>query len=396
MAQRRKAGGTGEERRADDFDEVVLGAAKQEPPDQQRHTSETDSRPELGETVGSGWVVTLALALFLYSLLLALDYPVGRWAQSVGGLGGWAALFPPAADEWSWRLPEPLIRVPVGGSAEPRVESAFLSPPEGSAPLTLAGSRPVKALGPEERAAAERAAAARGEAFNPTDDAMATDLPVVMRSLLSAADWPALSRWTPDHIARHMPTIRPHISARPAIRMHTAAAPMGRLEGVQWPRPWEERELPTAEFLRGEHPRAYLFLHDEQLPRALREDLGKRPRCCRHLGCILQRVPAVFVACPRRAGAAQRALPQARGAQRLVRLRGRHHPDPLRRSAQHLPPDRRAEARHPLPRRQPRRSLRLPAAAPCKPSRLMLGPRAGCLLALGSSLGLVGTASSRR
>ena len=296
MAQRRKAGGTGEERRAD-LNEVVLGAAKQEPADQQQRTSETDSRAELGDTVGSGWVVTLALALFLYNLLLALDYPVGRWAQSVGALGGWAALFPPAADEWSWRLPEPLIRVPLGGSAEPRVESAFLSPPEGSALLTLAGSRPVKALGPEERTAAERAAAARGEAFNPTDDAMARDAPVVMRSLLSAADWPALSRWTPEHIARHMPTIRPHISSRPAIRMHTAAAPMGRLEGVRWPRPWEERELPTAEFLRGEHPRAYLFLHGKQLPRALREDLGKRPRCCRHLGCILPKRASSFVAC---------------------------------------------------------------------------------------------------
>ena len=98
-------------------------------------------------------------------------------------------------------------------------------------------------------------------------------------------------------------------------------------------RPWEERELPTAEFLRGEHPRAYLFLHGKQLPRALREDLGKRPRCCRHLGCILPKVPAVSLLAGRRAGAAQRALPQARGAQRLVRLRGRHHPDPLVRTA---------------------------------------------------------------
>jgi hypothetical protein len=74
--------------------------------------------------------------------------------------------------------------------------------------------------------------------------------------------------------------------------MHTIAAPMGQLSGISWPRGWEEEDMATSDFFVGarnpaaasqqnaddaagsKYKHSYLFLHDRDLPAAVRQGIG--------------------------------------------------------------------------------------------------------------------------
>jgi hypothetical protein len=206
--------------------ETTLGSAKQSSPAKSEWTTDTTEvswkigtqqayekppePPELDDDLGSGWIVALAASLFVYNLLLCLDYPVGpeHWdhkAMRRYTVNAWDVLFPPDANDWSWQLPEPVV--PLAPTGDAAISSGFLEPPGTStAALTLKGAQGVTELTPEGRVKAAATSRARGDPeYNPTDEAMVDRKPVVMRSLLSPRDWPALEQWTPDFIAEHLP-----------------------------------------------------------------------------------------------------------------------------------------------------------------------------------------------
>ena len=213
--------------------ETTLGSAKQRREPQQPAKSEwtTDTTevswkigtqqayekppepPELDDDLGSGWIVALAASLFVYNLLLCLDYPVGpeHWdhkAMRRYTVNAWDLLFPPDANDWSWQLPEPIVPSPsTMPDVDAAISSGFVEPPGSSmAALTLKGARGVTELTAEGRAKAAATSRARGDPeYNPTDEAMVDRQPVVMRALLSPKDWPALEQWTPDFISKHLP-----------------------------------------------------------------------------------------------------------------------------------------------------------------------------------------------
>ena len=207
--------------------ETTLGSAKQSSPARSEWTTDTTEvswkigtqqayekppePPELDDDLGSGWIVALAASLFVYNLLLCLDYPVGpeHWdhkAMRRYTVNAWDVLFPPDANDWSWQLPDPVVPL-APWTGEAAVSSGFLEPPGTSAAaLTLKGAQGVIELTAEGRVKAAATSRARGDPeYNPTDEAMVDRKPVVMRSLLTSRDWPALEQWTPDFIAEHLP-----------------------------------------------------------------------------------------------------------------------------------------------------------------------------------------------
>jgi hypothetical protein len=206
--------------------ETTLGGAKQSSPAESEWTTDTTEvswkigtqqayekppePPELDDDLGSGWIVALAASLFVYNLLLCLDYPVGpeHWDHKVMRrytVNAWDVLFPPDANDWSWRLPEPVV--PPAPTGDAAISSGFLEPPGTStAALTLTGAHGVTELTAEGRVKAAATSRARGDPeYNPTDEAMVDRKPVVMRSLLTPRDWPAMEQWTPGFIAEHLP-----------------------------------------------------------------------------------------------------------------------------------------------------------------------------------------------
>ena len=179
--------------------------------------------------VGSGWIVALAAALFVYNVLLCLGYPVSseqfdsrlvsQYTQQL-----WTMLFPLDPLEHIWPVPD----LPIQHTGPVRVQPALLL--GHAAASVLVGGQSVTELTAEGRVEAQTKALARGDPeYNPTDDAMVEGVPVVMRALISSGSWPALARWTPEYVAKAMPTVKPHISTDRAIRMHSIVHPLGQV-----------------------------------------------------------------------------------------------------------------------------------------------------------------------
>jgi hypothetical protein len=168
-----------------------------------------DEHPGAPDDLGSGWIVALAAAFFVYNVLLCLDYPVSpdQWDRLVMRryfFSSWDRVFPPDLALYSWPVPE----MPVRHGGPVRVESGFRRPPHSTPELVLVGGGAVKEVSATERAAMER----RDPEYNPADAAMEGGVPVVTRGLIGAASWPAVERWTPEYVAEAMPTVKPHIS----------------------------------------------------------------------------------------------------------------------------------------------------------------------------------------
>ena len=223
--------------------------------------------------VASGWIIVLAAALVVYNVLLCLDYPVSydQWDTRI--LGQYSEqllvyLYPVHPRGYTWPMPAPQIQ----RSGPVRVQSALLLGQSAAASLLIGGQK-VAELTAQHRVSAQEAALARGDTeYNPTDDAMAGGTPVAMRGLVTSEVWPALARWTPEYVAAAMPAVKPHISTEHEIRMHSIAHPLGQVKGVEWKRGWDEEEMPTTEFFRGNR-HAYLFLPLRDLPDAMRAEL---------------------------------------------------------------------------------------------------------------------------
>jgi hypothetical protein len=160
-----------------------------------------------------------------------------------------------------------------------------------------------------------------------------------------------------EHLAEAMPEVTPHVSRRPAVRMHSIANPLGKVAGVDWRRPWVERTVATKEFLSWEgegHP--YLMLASRALPEALSADIGSIGQLS-----VGWRKVRLRVSTDGRSAAAASEASRAvgGGSQPLVRREGPDDAAALRRDAQRLPPAARAEALHALPALGPRRPAAL-------------------------------------
>eukprot|EP01125_Pyxidicula_operculata_P021363 TRINITY_DN8188_c0_g1_i1.p1 TRINITY_DN8188_c0_g1~~TRINITY_DN8188_c0_g1_i1.p1 ORF type:complete len:482 (-),score=72.37 TRINITY_DN8188_c0_g1_i1:170-1615(-) len=74
-------------------------------------------------------------------------------------------------------------------------------------------------------------------------------VPVIIKNT-PAIKWPAMSKWNATYFVQYLPSMKVHVSKYHKVQMFSQVQPLGKVQGVEWKRAWEESTLKPHEFFK--------------------------------------------------------------------------------------------------------------------------------------------------